>query len=177
HDALPIFAAAAEQRQRRNAADVDARARVGLGRGVERAQAHPRLQLRGGGFEVWRHHPAGAAPWSPEVHEQRQVRTAGVQVEVAAVQYDRARVEQPLVAAAAAGGVAKPRFGHLVERAAVDAGDLERGAHDPASKLLSPSSTRPSPSTTVTATSMPWRTLWVTTQNSSNWASTRSSAR
>src|SRR3546814_5981111 len=113
-----------------------------------------------------RHHPARPAPRRPEIDQQRQVRARGVQFEVARVEHDRLRGEQRLAAAAAVRPVAEAFAGYAIERAAVRAGEIERHVHAPAaSRLSSPSRTRPSPSTTVTATSMPWRTLWVTTRS------------
>src|SRR5690606_9891138 len=75
-------------------------------------------------------------------------------------------------------GAAAPRGGRtgtVAGRGArAGAAVADRQAQEPASKLLSPSNTRWSASRTVTSTSMPLRTLWVTVQKSSNFASTLS---
>src|SRR3546814_7948480 len=64
------LAAALEQHQRRDAADAETGAQFGLRLGFELAQPHQRLQLRGGGFEMRRHHPARPAPRRPEIRSE-----------------------------------------------------------------------------------------------------------
>src|SRR5690606_29586975 len=65
------FAATMEQRQRRNAADVELRAQRWLGFGIDLGQADLGFQLRRSLLEGWRHHAAGSTPRCPEIHQDR----------------------------------------------------------------------------------------------------------
>ena len=82
------------------------------GFGVELRQPHPRLQLGRCLREVGRHHPARAAPRSPEIDHDRNVVFAGVAIEIGRGQLGRLADEELPFAMAADRRVGKPGFRH-----------------------------------------------------------------
>src|SRR5215212_2691926 len=82
------FAAAFENRERGNAADLIARGGLRRLFGVELRKARMRLQLRGRTLVMRCHHPARTAPRGPEIDDDRHVAPADVQIELAIADFD-----------------------------------------------------------------------------------------
>ena len=88
-------------------------------------------QLAAGLLERRRHHPAGAAPRRPEVHQHRQPGGADDGVEVGVAQLDRLPLQQGLAAAPAVRGFVDACRRHAVGGAAMRAGQKQAvGAHE-----------------------------------------------
>ena len=123
------FHAALEQRQRRDAADVEACRQILMVLGVDLDHPHPRLQLGGGLLEGRGHHAARAAPRRPEVHQHRDLAAADVAVKGGFVQRDRRAGEQRPVAAAAVGLAGQVVGVDAVGGVAVWTNDVQRFTH------------------------------------------------
>jgi len=123
------FHTALEQRQRGDAADVEARRQVLMVLGVDLGHPHPRLQLGGGLLEGRGHHAARAAPRRPEVHQHRDLAAADVAVKGGFVQRDRRAGEQRPVAAAAVGLIRQVVGVDAVGGVAVWTDDVQRFTH------------------------------------------------
>src|SRR6185312_12215182 len=131
----PDFAAAPEQRQRRNAADVVAGAEILFGFGVDLEQPHARFQLRRGLCVVRRHRPARSAPRRPEIHQHRNVVARKMFLETGPVHFQRFAFEQRSMAAAAGRPRGDALGWHAVHRLAMRTDDVQRVVHGCASLL------------------------------------------
>ena len=115
-----------QQHHRRDAADAEARGQCRFGLGIEFAQAHMRLQLRGCLGELRCHLPARAAPRCPEVDQRWQLRALRVGLECSGVERHRRADEQGVVAASTSRQLAQSRGWYPVDGIAVRAGDLQQ---------------------------------------------------
>jgi hypothetical protein len=95
------FAAADEQRDGRDAANVEPRAHALCLVRIHLDELHARLEFRCGLLEGRRHHPARAAPGRPEVHQHGQLAARDVALELGGIEIGGMAGEEGLVAAAA----------------------------------------------------------------------------
>ena len=92
------FLADAKNDERRNTANVVASRGCGLVLSIQFGEAQFRFELARGRFIVGRHGDAGAAPGRPEVHDERQIASREMPVEIGCGQFDRLSFKQGKVA-------------------------------------------------------------------------------
>ena len=97
---------------------------------VHLGQANVWLQNLGSLFIRRRHHSARPAPWRPEIHNQRNIASDGVQVEVPRRQRNRVSGEQSFVALAAFGALSQACVRDAIDGLAPGAHDMPKFPHD-----------------------------------------------
>ncbi len=104
------LSAAFEERQRRDRPDIKLRGERLLGFGVDLGQSHARFELRCGCFKIRRHHFAGTAPFSPEIHQQRNIVFLDMAFELICRERQRTPLEKRAAAFAAFAMIAISKF-------------------------------------------------------------------
>ena len=123
------FPSAPHEDHRRDCLDVIAGRKVRFGFGIDLAKAQTRLELFCCFFEHRCHGAAWPAPGGPEIDEQRQIRGAGVAVEMPSIEIDRVSGEKRLMALTASATLATALGWHAVERVAMRTWKRDRNCH------------------------------------------------
>ena len=123
------LAAIFEQRQRGNAANIEARAEAWDGLGIYLDQPHKRLQLGGCLLVSGRHLPAGPAPWRPKVDQNCNLVARNVFVKSCFVQRRRVLCKHLFFTAAARRVAGKLAALHPVGGVAVGANNVQGFGH------------------------------------------------
>jgi hypothetical protein len=83
-----------ENHQRRNTANAKSGRQRGLIIRIHFREARTGAEPARGFLEMRRHHSAGSAPGSPEIHDDRQIAASYVLVEARSLEFDRMTLEQ-----------------------------------------------------------------------------------
>jgi hypothetical protein len=98
---------------------------------IELCQPHAWFEQASCLLECGRHHPAGAAPGSPEVHQKWQAVFPQVRVEVRGPQFEGTSLEQSLMALATARSLAQSPRWYSIDSTVMRACDVDGVAHPP----------------------------------------------